>query len=84
MRILKDKQTAYMSDLAKMGNKQTNPAYSSAPTGTEFFAGCDTKESLSKRYRDLCKVYHPDMGNGSPEIFNKIQNEYDALKTQFE
>jgi hypothetical protein len=86
MRSLKDKQTAYMSDLAKMGNKQTNTTYSSgsSTTGSEYFAGCDTRESLSKRYRDLCKVYHPDMGNGSSEIFNKIQIEYDALKTQFE
>ncbi|MDY4838399.1 MAG: J domain-containing protein [Lachnospiraceae bacterium] len=50
---------------------------------TSYFNGCNTEESLKTRYRDLCKVYHPDMGNGSMEEFTKIKNEYDILKERF-
>ncbi len=44
-----------------------------------FFADCRTKASLKRRYHDLCKVYHPDTGNGSAEIFYRIKEEYDRL-----
>lgn len=47
------------------------------PTG--FFEGCKTPEAIKKRYRDLCKVYHPDNGNGSEAIFAAICEEYDRL-----
>lgn len=50
---------------------------------TSYFNGCDTFESIKTRYRALCKVYHPDMGNGSPEEFDKIQKEYNELKEKF-
>ena len=46
-----------------------------------YFADCDTLESLTKRYKNLCKVYHPDMGNGSDEIFKNIQAEYEKVKS---
>ena len=47
------------------------------PTG--FFEGCKTPEAIKKRYRDLCKVYHPDNGNGSEAIFAAICDEYNRL-----
>ena len=47
------------------------------PTG--FFEGCKTPEAIKRRYRDLCKVYHPDNGNGSEAIFNAICDEYNRL-----
>lgn len=47
------------------------------PTG--FFEGCKSPEAIKKRYRDLCKVYHPDNGNGSEAIFNAICDEYNRL-----
>ena len=48
-----------------------------------FFQGCDTLESLNKRYKDLVKVYHPDSGNGNDKVFIEIKNEYEQLKTFF-
>lgn len=48
-----------------------------APSG--FFEGCRTPEAIKKRYRDLCKVYHPDSGNGSEVIFEAICDEYNRL-----
>ena len=47
-----------------------------------YFDGCTTREQVQKRYRDLCKVYHPDMGNGSAEVFAQINREYEQLKRQ--
>lgn len=44
-----------------------------------FFSGCKDAASIKRRYRDLCKVYHPDAGNGSSEVFNKITEEYNSL-----
>lgn len=47
-----------------------------------FFADCRDQSSIRRRYRDLCRVYHPDSGNGSAEIFNRITEEYDRLTAQ--
>ena len=47
------------------------------PSG--FFEGCKTAEAVKKRYRDLCKVYHPDSGNGSEAIFEAICEEYNSI-----
>ena len=47
------------------------------PTGV--FEGCKSPEAIKRRYRDLCKVYHPDNGNGSEAIFNAICDEYNRL-----
>ena len=46
-----------------------------------FFAVCKTPASIKRRYHDLCKVYHPDSGNGSSEIFYRIKDEYDRLNS---
>ena len=92
MQSLREREQIYLeriwkADTAEDDSSSRSSSRSSSTTNTnasssEFFSGCDTKESLSKRYRDLCKVYHPDMGNGSAEIFNKIQSEYDRLKAR--
>ena len=53
-------------------------------THISFFQGCDSLESLNKRYRDLVKVYHPDSGNGNDKVFIEITEEYEKLKPSFE
>lgn len=45
-----------------------------------FFAGCNTRNKLEKRYKALCKTYHPDMEAGDEETFKRIQTEYDKKK----
>lgn len=45
----------------------------------EYFAGVKTVEELRKRYRELLKKYHPDNANGSVEITQEINAEYDRL-----
>jgi len=45
-----------------------------------FFGGCDTEEKLEKRYKALCKTYHPDNETGDEESFKVIQEEYEKAK----
>ena len=44
-----------------------------------FFDGCKSPESIKRRYRELCKVYHPDSGNGSEMLFEAVNEEYRRL-----
>ena len=45
-----------------------------------FFAGCNSASKLEKRYKALCKTYHPDNESGDEETFKIIQTEYENLK----
>lgn len=45
-----------------------------------FFSGCNNIEKLEKRYKSLCKAYHPDSEGGDTETFQKMQEEYNTLK----
>lgn len=42
----------------------------------EWFKGVQTEEELTKRYKDLLKIYHPDNKTGDTEITQQIQEEY--------
>ncbi len=48
-----------------------------------FFRDCKDEASIRRRYRELCKVYHPDSGNGSTEIFEAVNREYEELMAEF-
>lgn len=45
-----------------------------------FFQGCNNADKLEKRYKSLCKTYHPDSEGGDTETFQKMQEEYELLK----
>ena len=45
----------------------------------KYFAGVKDIETLRKQYRELLKKFHPDNANGSVEITQQINAEYDAL-----
>lgn len=66
-------------DVSKLADKlqliNADPVKSSV-----FFAGCNTVEKLDKRYKSLCKAYHPDETGGDMETFQKMQEEYTRLK----
>lgn len=46
---------------------------------TKYFTGVKTVEELRKRYRELLRKYHPGNENGSTEITQQINQEYDRL-----
>ena len=45
-----------------------------------FFRGCDTREKLEKRYKALCKTYHPDSEAGDEDTFKRMKDEYEEHK----
>lgn len=49
-----------------------------------YFADCKNKREIKRRYHDLCKVYHPDTGNVSSDIFCRIHAEYMVLMNQYD
>lgn len=61
--------------IEKLQKQASNPIDSSL-----FFAGCNTLEKLEKRYKSLCKTYHPDAESGNTETFQSMQKEYIQLK----
>ena len=46
---------------------------------TKYFTGVKTVEELRKKYRRLLKKYHPDNENGSVEVTQEINTEYDLV-----
>ena len=73
---LLDKQRGDVQKLLeKLASELKNPAGSST-----FFVGCDTSEKLEKRYRSLCKTYHPDEMGGDTTTFQKMKQEYETIK----
>jgi len=45
----------------------------------KYFSQTDTKETCHKRYKNLCKIYHPDSNSGNTEIMAEINNEYNYI-----
>ncbi|MBO4373615.1 MAG: J domain-containing protein [Lachnospiraceae bacterium] len=44
-----------------------------------YFAGCNNKAELKRRYRQLCKKLHPDCPGGNAGSFLRMQSEYEML-----
>lgn len=71
-----EKQREEVKNMAeKLQEATVDPVKSSV-----FFSGCNNDEKLEKRYKSLCKAYHPDSEGGDTETFQKMQEEYSALK----
>ena len=45
----------------------------------KWFKNVTTVEELRKEYRRLLKLYHPDNENGSVEVTQEINAEYDSV-----
>jgi len=64
---------------AKLEEKFSKPSATSV-----YFNGCDTKEKLESRYKQLCKAFHPDSVGGDTDSFQKMKREYDEIKMKLE
>lgn len=49
---------------------------------TSLFSGCTDQESITRRYRQLMKTFHPDNQNGDTGMTQKIQKTYDYLMNE--
>ena len=59
-------------------------AYDSGTDVSVFFRGVRNPLALKKRYKDLIKIFHPDNVAGDKEIIQRINKEYETLKTDYE
>lgn len=57
-------------------SKQTN-------SGIDFFAGCNSKEDVEKKYKKLASIYHPDTGFGDEETMKLINNQKEEALKRF-
>lgn len=64
--------------------QKSEKIYQQAKSEIDFFANCDSVESLKRRHRDLAKTYHPDNGNGDPDIIQIINAQYDERIKQYQ
>lgn len=49
----------------------------------DYFHGCFTEQEIKARYRELCKVHHPDLG-GSTEAMQDVNLAYEErLRGEF-
>ena len=70
-------------DILELANKLEEKF--SQPFATSiYFGGCNTKEKLDARYKQLCKAFHPDSVGGDTELFQKMKQEYELLKSKLE
>ncbi len=53
---------------------------SSASSTFDFFAGCNSRESLDRKYKSLVKLYHPDNMDGDTSALQEINTQYDKAK----
>ena len=79
-----------------MGHKRTHSAHHSKESDTSehvmpndvclslFFSGVKNMRMLRKRYRDLIKIFHPDIVSGDTGVIQKINEEYEMLKRRIE
>lgn len=75
IRQLDKQKDKIMRMLEKQNEILDNPAKNSI-----FFSGCTTRNKLDKRYKSLCKAYHPDAEGGDSETFMVLTEEYNRLK----
>lgn len=47
-------------------------------TAVQHFTDCHTKEEATKKYKQLAKELHPDVG-GNPDEFNEMKRQYDLF-----
>jgi hypothetical protein len=52
--------------------------------GEELFEGCTDLKSLTKRYHELMKKYHPDNTNGDVQMAQTVQIAYAELKKRYQ
>lgn len=63
---------------------EDEPAPVPAPaTSFDFFAGCNSRESVDRKYKSLVKLYHPDNMDGDTAALQEINVQYTEAKKRF-
>lgn len=76
--LIEKAQKQYHSIVKRILNiiNRSGAAAAAPDSVMDFFGGCTTGEDIKKRYKALCKVYHPDAA-GHEETFKILQSQYE-------
>ena len=64
-------------------HSRDNIAQNHSSNSFDFFAGCNSRESVDKKYRSLAKLYHPDNIDGDTAALQEINVQYEEAKKRF-
>ena len=81
----------YIEDHSRRGRYSENDSQSASSGARQtvnvgsfnFFAGCNSKESVERKYKSLVKLYHPDNMDGDTAALQEINVQYAEAKKQF-
>ncbi len=59
------------------------PSHNARSSSFDFFAGCNSRESVDKKYKTLVKLYHPDNMDGDTAALSEINVQYANAKKRF-
>lgn len=71
---IEDKHKKHTGHKNHLGNSENDVS------AFNFFAGCTTMESATKKYRSLVKLYHPDNLDGDTTALQEINAQYNEIK----
>ena len=65
-------------------DSHSDNSFTAAPASSfDFFAGCNSRESVDKKYKSLVKLYHPDNMDGDTKALQEINVQYDKARKRF-
>lgn len=77
-----DKEWARLAAEKELMGERT--VYDSRFDVSVFFQGVCNPLALKKRYKDLIKIFHPDNLAGDKDVIQRINHEYENLKSSYE
>lgn len=77
-----DKEWAKLSAEKELLSERSS--YENSLDVSVFFQGVKNPLALKKRYKDLIKIFHPDNLAGDKDIIQRINREYENLKSEYE
>lgn len=74
----------YRDEWETVKDKSPKAPSPQTPASTfDFFAGCNSRESVDKKYRSLVKLYHPDNMDGDNAALTEINIQYEKAKNRW-
>ena len=78
MKVIREQNDAYREWKRKnLSGSEKEQFASEMGKTTGYFCCCKTKTEIKKRYKELAKIYHPDMPEGDVDVFRLIKKEYE-------
>lgn len=83
-KLEREKRSFEMDRQYEENSRSRDNLFVDSSSNLNFFAGVNNILALRKRYRDLCKIYHPDNLCGDTGTFREIKKEFEILVDFYE